>query len=270
MRRRGSPEDDNGNAFASANKTRRVHARQLQLPHRRLAASGRLCGFRRKHRALDGICPHHGARQDGHAVHRRQRGHLRRQQAGFAELQGRGREIRAADDARRPVGPDEAPRSRCNPAHHLHRPLHRRAHVRVDRSFERRPRRLEFRHRGKPRRRAQLQPRQPHGAWRALRPRRGIRRRGARPVGQFRGRRVRARQGLGALPRPEQNAHPQPQGPALLGARPAEQRPLAAGPAGDRAGGVVRARQAAHGAHRRRHVHRAGLVRAGARRSTPT
>ena len=98
-------------------------------------------------------------------------------------------------------------------------------------------------------------------ARRPLRARRRIRPGDAGPVGHLRGRRLRAGQDVGAVLRPGEAAHAQPQGQALPGARAADDAPLAAGPAGDRARRPVRGRPHACARNRRGGV----LGRAGHR-----
>ena len=107
-----------------------------------------------------------------------------------------------------------------------------------------------------PGRGAEFRPRRPHGARRALRAGARVLRRGHRPVGQLRRRRLRPRRRKRHLLRSRQDARARPQGQVSLGARPAQHRPAGAGLAGDRAGRRLRRRPAARGRDRRAGVRR--------------
>ena len=153
--------------------------------------------------------------------------------------------------------------------HQLQRAVQRRPPLPDDRPYQRRPRRLEPGDLAGRGRGDELRPRRASGPRAALRTRRGVPRRGGRAVGQLGGRRVPARQGERRVVRPPQDAHAASSREAFHRARAAERGALAAGPAGDRAGWLVRCRHGAGGAHRRHGVHRADHDRRRARRSAP-
>ena len=145
------------------------------------------------------------------------------------------------------VAGDRAHRARRHRLDHVRRALSHRAALRLARSFERRPRRLEHRHHVQSRRRAQFRARRAYGARRALSPRARILRRGDRAVGQLGGRRIRPRRRGRHFLRSGENARAQSQGQISLGARPAQYRAADPGLAGDRAGRRVGLRPPARG-----------------------
>ena len=121
---------------------------------------------------------------------------------------------------------------------------------------------------GQPRRGAEFRPGRAHGAWRTLQARPRVLRRGHRPVGQLRRRRLHPRRRQRHLLRPGQDACAEPQGRGIVGARPAQRGAAGAGLAGHRAGRRVgcrapdRRRDGRDGLRRRRPDRRcAGLLR---------
>ena len=163
---------------------------------------------------------------------------------------------RARHRARRRRGRDPADRADRDVLDHLHRAVQPGAAVRLARSHQQRPHRLEHRHVVARHRGGQFQRRRPGEPRRSLYARRGIRRRRQGAVGQLgRGRGDRRSRGRTLC---QAGSHPphQPQGRALPGRRPAEPAAHAARPAGVRAGRLVRHRPPVRGAARRGGVHR--------------
>ena len=153
---------------------------------------------------------------------------------------------------------------------HLHRAVQPGAPVRLDRPYERRACGLEYRDLVARRGRAQLRWRQPGDPRRPLRARRGVRacRQGA--VGQL-GRRCGARRSRGRTVCPRRSHPPdQPRGRALQGRRAAQHAAQPTGPAGVRAGRIVRHRPPLRRAPCRGGVHRADGEGDGAGISMPT
>ena len=176
--------------------------------------------------------------------------------ADVARPHGQGREVRADDDPVGAGGGDEESRPGRDLDHDLQRALYARPPVRLARPDQRRPLGLEPRHLEQRAGCAELQPRRASRPRRPLRPRDRVRRRGQRPVGQLGRGRLHPRQGVGRLLRPGEDACAEPQGKALPGARAAQRRLLAAGPAGAGPG-----RRLGHRTRRRRPPGRAGVHR---------
>ncbi len=192
--------------------------------------------------------------------------HRRRQPVGQrrrARPHGQGREVRADDDSVGAGRGDQASRPGRDLDHHLQRALYARPPVRLARPDQRRPRRLEPRHLQQRIRCAELQPRGAPVACRPLRAGDRVRRRRERPVGQLGRGCLHPRQGIGRLLRSLEGSSAEPQGQALPGARPAQCRALAAGPAGAGAGRRVGHRPRCRRAARRTGLHGADHLRAG-------
>ena len=160
---------------------------------------------------------------------------------------------------------DEPDRSRRDRLDHLRRAVPSRAGVRLARSHQPRPRRLErgdhvLRSTGREFRHQASGPRRP------LRHRRGVHRRHPRAVGlagtTTPSRKTRRR---GVYVDQSKRACHRPQGPIFLGQGSAQHVAFAAGPPDHRAIRIVGARPAARGSHRRRGVHRAAEPRKRAR-----
>ncbi len=156
--------------------------------------------------------------------------------------------VRAAHPALGAQHGDDPRRPRRHGVDELRRAVPCRPRLRLARSSERRPRRLERGHQHPRQGRAQLQQDQARRARPALRDRERIRRRRARPVG-FLGRRRRGRrQGERRLSRQIEGATARSQGAVLFGERPAQHRAVAAGPSGHHPGRRLGARAGAFGA----------------------
>ncbi len=172
-------------------------------------------------------------------------------------LPGRPHLARARHRAGGRRGRDPKDRADRHVLDHLHRAVQPGAAVRLARSHQQRPHRLEHRHLVAGDGGGQFQRRRPGEPRRALCARRGIRRRGQGAVGQLgRGRgdrRPRARTLC------EAGSHPadQPQGRALPGRGSAQPATHAARPPRVRASRLVRYRPSLRGAARRGGVHRA-------------
>ena len=257
----GPPNTARCHAPPPPDEARRFDDR-ARLPCRGMAAPGRAGGRQSEHRALRCGGADRRARQARHGVPGRRGRHPRiRRAAGGALPVLQFVAVRADHPAGRAVDGDPAHRPGGDALHHLQRAVPCGAAVRFARSFERRPRRLERGHLGDADGGAELQLRDHAGLRQALRPRRGVRRGGARPVGLLGGRRLRARQDVGRIFRPGEAACAQPQGRALLGARP-DQYPAHA--AGLSRGGASRSigPRPGHGCElRRRGVLRRGVAR---------
>ena len=235
--------------------SRRLRARDR--PARRgLAPSRRPYAVRHQLRRDGRDRPACRARQVRPAVPGRHRGGEPVGQRRCARPHGQGREVRAHDDPVGPGGGDQKSRPGRDLDHDLQRALHAGPPVRLARPDQRRPLGLEPRHLEQRAGCAELQPRGASQPCRPLRPRDRVRRRGQRPVGQLGRGRLHPRQGIGRLLRPGEDACAEPQGEALPGARAAQRRLLAAGPAGAGAG-----RRLGHRTRRRRPPRRAGLHR---------
>jgi hypothetical protein len=142
---------------------------------------------------------------------------------------------------------------------HLRRAVPHRAPLRLARPPERGPRGLEHRDHLESRRGAELRPRGPHGARRALRPGARVPRRGDRPVGQLGRRRLRARR----RQRPASSIRPScmcwhHKGEHLSVRGPLHIARLGAGLAGDRAGRRLGGRAPARGRNGRADLRGAG------------
>ena len=129
--------------------------------------------------------------------------------------------------------------------------------VRIARPPQQRPRRLEHRDHGRSECGPELRPRGAPGARRPLRAGRRVPRGGHQAVGQLGGRGAGRRRRERALRRHRPDPLDRPRRTALLRRRTAQHRPLAAGPAGLRAGRVVGGRAGVRRALGRGDLHRA-------------
>ena len=251
--------------------TRQLTARRLLQRARQSSgglASSR-CGADGRY-GLQGVRPHHpggGSRQVRHDLLPGHGGRGRQPGAGARRAHPRQalahRQARADGDARRARHGDEPDRPGRDRDHDLQRALQHRPPLRLDRPYQRRPRRLEPGDVADRGRVGEFRLRRAPGACRALRARRRILRGRHRPVGQLGRRRPAARQAERRLHGPRQGPLPRPRRQALQGQGTAQHHPLAAGLAGGGAGGLVRGRPRARGAHRRRGVHRPDENRRG-------
>ena len=183
---------------------RRVHAAG-QHSHRRVALSRRLAGRQFQFRAYQATDPEARGRKVRRLLHGRPSG--RAEHAGqCAQAQPHRhlvRAVHAAVGAGRRHRTYRADRDRLD---HLRRALSRRPPLRLARSHQRRPRRLEHRHHLQSGRGAEFRARRSHGARRALQAGARILRRGHGPVGFLRRRRLCARRRERALFRSRQDA----------------------------------------------------------------
>ena len=161
-------------------------------------------------------------------------------------------------------GATEPYRPRRDGDHELQRALSCGAQIRLARSHQRRPRRLESGDVRPAGGSAEFRPRRALRTWRALRARPRIRADRHRAVGQLGRRRLHPRQGKRAVLQSAGPAHARPQGQVLHGARPAQRAALAARPAGHRAGRRLRRHDQC-----RRRVRRGDLLRAADGRRRP-
>ncbi len=182
-------------------------------------------GCRRRLSSLRAACAGGRGREVRSRVSRGRRRHARRRrrvpEPHRAQLR---RAVRTADAAGRARGRHRTHRPRRYRVDELQRAVPHRAQVRVARSHQRRPRRMEPRHVVERARSAQLQPRRAFRSWRTLCTRGGVCRRRARAVGQLGRRRVRARSRKRPLLRSRQTPGARSSRPLLPGARAAERR----------------------------------------------
>ena len=223
-----------GHEFGTSTAPWRIHAAGKHS-HRGLALSGRLAGHEFQPRAYEALHPDARAGEVRCLLHGRPHGRAQHA-ARCAQAQPHGNVVRAVHAALGAVSGHRAHRPRRHRLDHVRRALSRRAPLRLARSPERRPCRLEHRHHLEPGRGAQFRARRAHGAQRALSPCARVLRRGDWPVGQLGRRRLHPRRRERHLFRPCQAARARPQGRIPVRTRAVEHRAPGAGLAGNRAG----------------------------------
>ena len=144
----------------------RLHAAG-EHPHRRLALSRRLAGHEFQLRAYEALHSDAGAREVRRLLHGRPHGRAQHADR-CAQAQPHGDVVRAVHAAVGAVAGHRTYRPRRHRLDHVRRALSHRAPLRLARSSQRRPRRLEHRHHLEPGRGAEFRARRAHGARRAL------------------------------------------------------------------------------------------------------